>query len=57
MARKSWYSWSPALTRKQQRGGEAQENNPLPLSDAQLGIWFAQSIDLSSPVYNLAEYL
>ena len=57
MARKSWYSWSPALTREQQRGGETQENNPLSLSDAQLGIWFAQNIDLSSPAYNIAEYL
>ncbi len=57
MARKSWYSWSPALTREQQPGGEAQENNPLPLSDAQLGIWFAQTINPSSPAYNLAEYL
>ena len=57
MARKSWYSWSPALPRGQQRGGGIQENNPLPLSDAQLGIWFAQAIDESSPAYNLAEYL
>jgi len=45
MARKSWYSWSPALPRGQQRGGGKQENNPLSLSDAQLGIWFAQTID------------
>src|SRR3981081_1054972 len=57
MARKSWYSWPPALPRGQQRGAEVQENNPLPLSDAQLGIWFAQSIDQSSSTYNLAEYL
>src|SRR3954452_22205559 len=57
MARKSWYSWAPALPRGQQRGAEVQENNPLPLSDAQLGIWFAQTIDPSSPAYNLAEYL
>ena len=57
MARKSWYSWSPALRRGQQQGGQAQENNPLPLSDAQLGIWFAQTIDLSNPAYNLGEYL
>jgi hypothetical protein len=57
MARKSWYSWSPALPRGQRRGGGIQENNPLPLSDAQLGIWFAQTIDESSPAYNLAEYL
>ena len=57
MARKSWYSWSPAWPREQQQGAEVQENNPLPLSDAQLGIWFAQAIDQSSPAYNLAEYL
>src|SRR4029453_5913350 len=38
-------------------GREAEENNPLRLSDAQLGIWFAQTIDPSSPAYNLAEYL
>src|SRR3954471_15823196 len=57
MARQSWYSWPPALPRGQQRGAEVQENNPLPLSDAQLGIWFAQSIDQSSTTYNLAEYL
>src|SRR3954469_14761128 len=57
MARQSWYSWAPALPRGQQRGAEAQENNPLPLSDAQLGIWFAQTIDQSSATYNLAEYL
>src|SRR3954468_11888526 len=57
MARKSWYSWPPALPRGQQRGAEVKENNPLPLSDAQLGIWFAQTIDPSSPAFNLAEYL
>jgi len=57
MARKSWYSWSPAWPREQQQGAEVQENNPLPLSDAQLGIWFAQAIDPSSPAYNLSEYL
>src|SRR3954452_10386982 len=57
MARKSWYSWAPALPRGQQRGAEVQENNPLPLSDAQLGIWFAQTIDQSSTTYNLSEYL
>ena len=57
MALTNWYSWSPAVKRVQQPGGEAQENNPLPLSDAQLGIWFAQTIDPSSPGYNLAEYL
>ena len=51
------YSWSPALSRGEQRSGAAEESSPLPLSDAQLGIWFAQSIDPSSPAYNLAEYL
>ena len=51
------YSWSPASRRGRQRGGEPEENNPLPLSDAQLGIWFAQTIDPSNPAYNLAEYL
>src|SRR5882724_5774168 len=57
MALTNWYSWSPDLSRGQQRGRAADENDPLPLSDAQLGIWFAQSIDPSSPAYNLAEYL
>src|SRR5262245_49365322 len=57
MARKNWYSWSPASRPGQQRGREAEENNPLPLSDAQLGIWFAQTIDPTNPAYNLAEYL
>src|SRR5215831_17312581 len=57
MALTNWYSWSPAQRRGQQRRGEAEENNPLPLSDAQLGIWFAQSLDPASPAYNLAEYL
>src|SRR6478672_5993336 len=57
MARQSWYSWPPALPRGQQRGAEVQENNPLPLSDPQLGIWFAQTIDQSSATYNLGEYL
>src|SRR5713101_5521619 len=57
MAQTNWYSWSPALRGGQQLGGEEQENNPLPLSDAQLGIWFAQTIDPSNPTYNLAEYL
>src|SRR5947209_6321749 len=57
MARTNGYAWSPSLTRGPQLGGKAQENNPLPLSDAQLGIWFAQTIDPSSPAYNLAEYL
>ena len=45
------------MGRGPQPGGEPQENNPLPLSDAQLGIWFAQTIDPSSPAFNLAEYL
>src|SRR5262245_13408568 len=57
MARKNWYSWSPASTPGQHRGLETEENNPLRLSDAQLGIWFAQTIDPSNPAYNLAEYL
>jgi hypothetical protein len=57
MARSNGYSWPPGVRRESAGGGELQENNPLPLSDAQLGIWFAQSIDPSSPAYNLAEYL
>src|SRR5262245_58333012 len=57
MALTSWYSWSFALMRGLRRGAGAKENYSLPLSDAQLGIWFAQSIDPSSPAYNLAEYL
>jgi hypothetical protein len=57
MARTNGYSWSPGVRRGPPQGGETQENNPLPLSDAQLGIWFAQTIDPSSPAYNLAEYL
>ena len=57
MARTNGYSWSPPMGRGPQPGGEPQENNPLPLSDAQLGIWFAQTIDPSSPAFNLAEYL
>src|SRR5262245_10425806 len=57
MAQKSWYSWSPALGGGQRRGGESYENNPLPLSSAQLGIWFAQILEPSNPTYNLGEYL
>src|SRR5438477_13128228 len=57
MARTNGYSWSPASGGGVQSGGGAQENNLLPLSDAQLGIWFAQTIEPSSPAYNLAEYL
>src|SRR5262249_49521299 len=57
MAQKSWYSWSPALGGGQRHGGESHENNPLPLSNAQLGIWFAQTLDPSNPTYNLGEYL
>src|SRR5437879_4290136 len=57
MARTNGYSWSPRVRREPTGGGEQQENNPLPLTDAQLGIWFAQTIDPSSPAYNLAEYL
>src|SRR5262249_708660 len=57
MARKNWYSWSPASRPGQQLGREAEENNPLRLSDAQLGIWFAQTIATSNAASNLAEYL
>ena len=57
MAQTNWYSWSPALKGGQQPGGASPENSPLPLSDAQLGIWFAQALDRSSPAYNLGEYL
>src|ERR1700730_2267553 len=57
MARTNGYSWPPGVRRESPGSGEIQENNPLPLSDAQLGIWFAQTIDPSSPAYNLAEYL
>ena len=57
MAQTNWYSWSPALKGGQQPGGASPENSPLPLSDAQLGIWFAQALDPSSPAYNLGEYL
>jgi hypothetical protein len=57
MARSNGYSWPPGVRREPPGGGEQQENNPLPLTDAQLGIWFAQTIDPSSPAYNLAEYL
>src|ERR1700730_6754222 len=57
MARTNGYSWPPGVRRESPGSGEIQENNPLPLSDAQLGIWCAQAIDPSSPAYNLAEYL
>src|SRR5256885_8359467 len=57
MARTNGYSWSPGVRHGPSGGGEVKENNPLPLSDAQLGIWFAQTIDPSSPAFNLAEYL
>ncbi len=57
MALTNRYSGSPALSRGQQQGGAGAENDPLPLSDAQLGMWFAQAIDPSSPAFNLAEYL
>src|SRR5262245_33139294 len=57
MAQKSWFSWSPALGGGQRRGGEFYDDNPLPLSNAQLGIWFAQTLDPSNPAYNLGEYL
>ena len=57
MAQKSWYSRSPALGGEQRRGDQTYENNPLALSNAQLGIWFAQTLDPSNPAYNLGEYL
>ena len=47
MAQTNWYSWSPAWRGEPRRGGAAHENNSLPLSDAQLGIWFAQTLDPS----------
>jgi nonribosomal peptide synthetase DhbF len=34
-----------------------QNSNMFRLSAAQLGIWFAQQIDPSSPAYNIGEYL
>jgi nonribosomal peptide synthetase DhbF len=34
-----------------------QRNNVLPLSSAQLGIWFAQQITPSSPAYNVGEFI
>ena len=37
--------------------GRARNDVVLPLSSAQLGIWFAQQIDPSNPVYNIGEYL
>ena len=57
MARTNGYSWSPASGGGAQSGGAAQDDNLLPLCDAQLGIWFAQTIEPSSPAFNLAEYL
>ena len=38
-------------------GTRAQGTNARALSGAQLGIWFAQKLDLSSPAYNIGEYL
>ena len=35
----------------------APNNIGLPLSTAQLGIWFAQRINPSSPAYSIAEYI
>src|SRR6266852_2676434 len=35
----------------------AENNIVLPLSSAQLGIWFAQQIAPSSPAYNIGEYI
>ena len=57
MALTKGYSWSSASGRGQQPGGAVLENNFLLLTDAQLGIWFAQSVSPSSPAFNLAEYL
>src|SRR5262245_30058934 len=57
MALTKWYSWSPGLSGEQRQDAAVGENFLLPLSDAQLGIWFAQAIDPSSPAYNLGEYL
>ena len=37
--------------------GWAQNSNMFPLSAAQLGIWFAQQINPSSPAYNIGEYI
>lgn len=34
-----------------------QHSDTLPLSSAQLGIWFAQQINPSSPAYNVGEYI
>jgi len=34
-----------------------QNNNMFRLSTAQLGIWFAQQLNPSSPAYNIGEYL
>ena len=56
MARTNWYPSSPPLTRGRQFG-RAKDADPHSLSDAQLGIWFAQAIDPSNPAYNIAEYL
>src|SRR5712691_4529399 len=35
----------------------AHDEDALPLSTAQLGIWFAQQIAPSSPAYNIGEYI
>ena len=56
MARTNWYPSSPPLTRGRQFG-RAKDSYPHSLSDAQLGIWFAQAIDPSNPAYNIAECL
>ena len=37
--------------------GRARNDVVLPLSSAQLGIWFAQQIDPSNPIYNIGEYV
>src|SRR5215216_668238 len=38
-------------------GAGAHANDELPLSSAQLGIWFAQRLDPTSPAYNIGEYI
>ena len=57
MARTNWYPSSPPRRRGPQFGRQAEDGYPHSLSDAQLGIWFAQAIDPSNPAYNLGEYL
>src|SRR5260370_4513655 len=35
----------------------SQANSIMPLSECQAGIWFAQHMDRSRPVYNIAQYV